>query len=71
MNHWEHCDVQIEEEELHEFERPFGPMPCEGLEAIRLHEVREPFVAGAGGETELFDRERFPRPPVGCVYVSD
>jgi hypothetical protein len=30
---------------------PFGPMPDEGLEAIRLHEVREPFAARAGGES--------------------
>ena len=56
MNHCEHCGVQIEEEELHEFEGPFGPMPCEGLEAIRLHEVREPFVGWAGGETHVLKR---------------
>jgi hypothetical protein len=50
-NHCEHCGAQIEEEELHEFEGAFGSMPCEGLDAIQLHEVREPFVAWAGGET--------------------
>ena len=27
MNHCEHCGVQIEEEELHEMEGPFGPIP--------------------------------------------
>jgi hypothetical protein len=49
MNHCEHCGAQVEEEELHgEFESPFGPMPSEGLEAIRLHEVHEPFTAWAG-----------------------
>jgi hypothetical protein len=49
MNHCEHCGAQVEEEELHgELESPFGPMPSEGLEAIRLHEVHEPFTASAG-----------------------
>ena len=52
MNHCEHCGAQLEEEELHgDPESPFGPMPVEGLEAIRLHEVREPFAAGAGGQS--------------------
>jgi len=52
MNHCEHCGAQVEEEELHgESESPFGPMPSEGLEAIRLHEVREPFAAWAGGQS--------------------
>ena len=51
MNHCQHCCAQIKEEKLHEFEAPFGSMPCEGLEAIQLHEVRESFVAWAGGET--------------------
>ena len=42
----------MQEEELHgEYDRPFGPMPSEGVEAIRVHEVREPFEAWArGGE---------------------
>jgi hypothetical protein len=30
---------------------PFGSMPSEGLEAIRLHAVREPFAAWVGGES--------------------
>ena len=52
MNHCEHCGAQMEEEELHgDPGSPFGPMPVEGLEAIRLHEVREPFAAGAGGQS--------------------
>ena len=52
MNHCEHCGAQMEEEELHgEPEGPFGPMAYEGVEAIRLHEVREPFEARAGGES--------------------
>jgi hypothetical protein len=52
MNHCEHCGAQLEEEELHgDPGSPFGPMPDEGLEAIRLHEVREPFSAWAGGES--------------------
>lgn len=52
INHCEHCGAQMEEEELHgEPEGPFGPMPYEGLEAIRLSEVSEPFEAWAGGES--------------------
>ena len=52
MNHCEHCGAQMEEEELHsEPWSPFGPMPDEGLEAIRLHEVHEPFEASAGGQS--------------------
>jgi len=52
MNHCEHCGAQVEEEELHgELESPFGPMPSEGLEAIRLHEVHEPFTAWVGGQS--------------------
>jgi hypothetical protein len=52
MNHCEHCAAQMEEEELHsDLEGPFGPTPHEGLGAMRLHEVREPFEARVGGET--------------------
>jgi hypothetical protein len=52
MNHCEHCGAPMEEEELHgEPWSPFGSMPEEGLEAIRLHEVREPFEATAGGQS--------------------
>jgi hypothetical protein len=52
MNHCEHCGAPLEEEELHgDPGRPFGPMPDEGLEAIRLHEVCEPFAAWAGVES--------------------
>ena len=52
LNHCEHCGALIEEEELHgDLDGPFGPMPCEGLKALRLHDVREPFEACAGGES--------------------
>jgi hypothetical protein len=52
VNHCEHCGAPMEEEELHgDPGRPFGPMPDEGLEAIRLHQVREPFAAWAGRES--------------------
>jgi hypothetical protein len=52
MNHCEHCGAPMEEEELHgDPGGPFAPLSDEGLEAIRLHEVREPFAAGAGGQS--------------------
>jgi hypothetical protein len=52
MNHCEHCEAQIKEEELHgELDGPFGHEPYLGLEAIQLHEVREPFEALAGAES--------------------
>ena len=52
INHCEHCGTAMAEEELHgEPEGPFGRMSYEGLEAIRLHEVREPFEGWAGGES--------------------
>jgi hypothetical protein len=52
INHCEHCGASVEEEELHgDLDGPFGPLPNEGLEAIRLHEMREPFEAWAGGES--------------------
>lgn len=52
INHCEHCGAQMEEAELHdELDGPFGPTPYEGLESVRLHEVREPFEACAGGES--------------------
>jgi hypothetical protein len=52
MNHCEHCGARMEEEELHEdMDGPFGSIPSVGWEAIRLHEVREPFAAAAGGES--------------------
>jgi hypothetical protein len=42
----------MEEEELHgELDGPFGPTPWQGLEAMWLHEVYEPFEARAGGES--------------------
>jgi hypothetical protein len=51
-NHYEHCGAQIEEEELHsDLGRPFGPMPDQGLEAVRLYAVCEPFAAWAGCES--------------------
>ena len=51
-NHCQHCEAPIEEQDLHgEYDRQFGPMPSEGLEAIRVHEVREPFEAWAGRES--------------------
>jgi hypothetical protein len=52
MNHCEHCGVRLEEEELHgDPGCPFVPVSDEGLEAIQLHEVREPFAACAGAES--------------------
>ena len=51
MNHCEHCGAQLEEEELHgDPGSPFMPISDKGLEAIRLHEVHEPFSASAGGQ---------------------
>jgi len=42
----------MEEEELHgDPGCPFVPVSDEGLEAIRVHEVREPFAACAGAES--------------------
>ncbi len=51
INHCEHCGAQMEEEELHEFDGPFGPMPGGDPESIHLHRFREPFAAWAGGES--------------------
>jgi hypothetical protein len=52
INHCQHCGAQLEEEELHgEPDCPFSPNPCEGLEAVRRHEIHEPFKAWAGGES--------------------
>jgi hypothetical protein len=53
INHCEHCGGQMEEEELHgDLDGPFGSMASEeGLVAIKLFEVQEPFQASAGGET--------------------
>jgi hypothetical protein len=40
------------EEELHgDPDSPFSSMPSEGLEDVKLHEVREPFAASAGSES--------------------
>jgi hypothetical protein len=50
-NHCEHCEAQMEEEELLEFDGPFGMMPTEGLEAIQVRRFREPFEGWAGGES--------------------
>ena len=51
VNHCEHCGARMSEEELHDgLDGPFGPEPHEGLESVRLHEVREPFEASAGAE---------------------
>ena len=56
-NHCEHCGAQMEEEELHgDPGSPFVPVSDEGLEAIRLHEVREPFAAWAGVESHNVKR---------------
>lgn len=57
MNHCEHCGAQLEEEDLHgEPDSPFTSMAYLGLEAIKLHEVREPFEASVGGQShELND----------------
>jgi hypothetical protein len=52
MSHCQHCDVEIDEGELHgEPEGPFGPMPSQGLENVTLHSVKEPFEAFAGVES--------------------
>ena len=52
MNHCEHCGAQMMEEELHgDPDSPFSSMPSEGLHAIKLHEVREPFTASVGSES--------------------
>jgi hypothetical protein len=52
MNHCQNCGALLDEEELHgDPNCPFGPLPCEGLEALVLHEVREPFEAWAGAES--------------------
>jgi hypothetical protein len=52
VNHCEHCGAPMEEEELHgDPGGPFAPLSDEGLEAIRWHDVREPFAAWAGGES--------------------
>ena len=51
VNHCEHCGTQMEEEELHgDPGSPFSPVSDEDMEAIRLHEVCDPFEASAGGE---------------------
>jgi hypothetical protein len=56
-NHCQHCEARMEEEELHgEYDGAFGPMPSEGFEAIRVHEVREPFEAWARGESNEVKR---------------
>lgn len=50
-NHCEHCGERLDDQELHDgMDGPFGPEPREGLESVRLHEVREPFQASVGGE---------------------
>ena len=51
-SHCEHCGAPLQEEELHgDPDSPFRHMPEQGLEAIRLHEVLEPFAAWAGCES--------------------
>jgi hypothetical protein len=56
-NRCQHCEARMEEEELHgEYDGTSEPMPSEGLEAIRVHEVREPFEAWAGGEANDMKR---------------
>ena len=51
INHCAQCDAQMFEEDLHEFEGPFGPMPVEGSESIEIHRIQEPFEAWAGGQS--------------------
>ena len=52
VNTCEHCGTEMEEEELHgDPGGPFSPVSDEDLEAIRLHQVCEPFEASAGGES--------------------
>jgi hypothetical protein len=49
-NHCEHCQMYIDEELLHgDIDGPFGPLGAEFSGAVRLHQVREPFEAWAGG----------------------
>ena len=52
LNHCEYCNAQLVEEKLFgELDGPFGQNPEEGLEAVRLHEVRELFTAWVGRES--------------------
>jgi len=51
INHCAQCDAQMLEEDLHEFEGPFGPMPFEGAESVEVHRIHEPFEAWVGGES--------------------
>ena len=52
LNHCQHCGAQQLEEELHgEIDGPFTSMPSVGLEALRMHEIHEPFTAWAGSQT--------------------
>lgn len=57
MNHCEHCEAQMEAENLHrEYDGPSRPVPSEGLETIRVHDVRTPFEARAAGEANDLKR---------------
>ena len=51
MNHCQHCGTQMNEEELHELDGPFNPTTDQGLEAIQLHPIHEPFEARAAKES--------------------
>lgn len=51
INHCTHCGAQQFEEDLHEFEGPFGPNPVEGPESVEIHRIHEPFEAKVGGES--------------------
>ena len=53
INHCEHCDGPMEEEELHgDLDSPFGFMAFDsGLVEIKLFQVQQPFRASAGVET--------------------
>lgn len=51
INHCAQCGVQQCEEDLHEFDGPFGPSPVEGPEAVEVHRFNEPLEARVGCES--------------------
>lgn len=51
VNHCAQCGAQQFEEDLHEFEGPFGPNPVEGPKSVEVHRFNEPFEARVGGES--------------------
>lgn len=47
MNHCEHCDAPVDEEEVHEgLDGPFGEMPYGGPDTIRLYAVEGKHPSG-------------------------